>query len=398
MKRIILLIVLFFAAIAISPMLIGEKGYMLIAFGNVTIESTVVTATLMLVTLFIVLLIATKVLRGGLNLSLGAWNKFAFASQRRALRNLKKGIAAYILGDNQQAEHLLVKSAEPSHFEQIAYLLAASAADKQGLTTNTKHYLAQLSDNLDNLKDVGLESVLVTIQLLISNEEFAQARQLIDSHHKHIGHDDRLLAQEITLSLIENRFSYVVEQLVAARKSKIITNDTVEKWESAAFYGVFNEQIQQHDSETLNAYWNSLGRKIKQREQVVFAYCQVLAEHQITQPLSKILLPVIKKDANEKLLKQMRSLPLTSSDELIQATQKHLHHDQQNAKWLSCLAHLAASSQQWSMAEKAFNSLVHLEGEQYDRVDLIAFAHVLEKQNELTKAIEVLNKLVTEIH
>jgi HemY protein len=396
MKRIILLIVLFFAAIAISPMLIGEKGYILIAMGNITIESTVVTSAMMLVALFFSLIISLKVLRGGINLSLGTWNKFAFESQRRALRNLKKGIAAYILGDNQQAEHLLVKSAEPSQFEQIAYLLAASAADKQGLASNTKHYLAQLDNNQENLKDVGLESTLITIQLLINHEEFSQARQLIDEHHKHIGHDDRLLAQEISLSLIEKRFSYVVEQLVAARKSKIITDETVEQWESIAFYGVFNEQIQQHDNDALNSYWNNLARKIKQREQVIYAYCQVLAAHQINQPLSKILLPVIKKGANEKLLKQMRSLPLTSTDELIQAVQKHLHHDQHNAKWLSCLAHLATSSQQWPMAEKAFNSLVQLEGEQYDKVDLIAFAKVLENQNELPKAIEVLNKIVSE--
>lgn len=394
MKRIILIIVLFFAAIAISPILIGEKGYILIALGNITIESTVITATMMLVALFIVLVISLKVLRGGINLSLGTWNKFAFASQRRALRNLKKGIAAYILGDNQQAEHLLVKSAEPSQFEQIAYLLAASAADKQGLTSNTKHYLAQLEENQESLKDVGLESVLVTIQLLVNNEEYDKARALIDRHHKHIGHDDRLLAQEITLSLIEKRFSYAVEQLVAARKSKVIANETIESWEFTAFYGVFNEQIQQYNNEALNAYWNNLSRKIKQREQVVFAYCQVLAAHQINQPLSKILLPVIKKGANEKLLKQMRILPLSAADELIQAVQKHLHHDQQNAKWLSCLAHLAASSKQWPMAEKAFNSLVQLSGEQYDRVDLITFAKVLEEQNELPKAIEVLNKLV----
>lgn len=396
MKRIILIIVLFFAAIAISPILIGEKGYILIAMGNITIESTVVTATMMLIALFIVLIITLKVLRGGINLSLGTWNKFAFASQRRALRNLKKGIAAYILGDNQQAEHLLVKSAEPSQFEQIAYLLAASAADKQGLANNTKHYLAQLDENQESLKDVGLESVLITIQLLINHQELAKARALIDNHHKHIGHDDRLLAQEITLSLIEKRFSYVVEQLNAARKSKTITNETIEKWESVAFYGAFNEQIQQHDNESLNTYWNNLSRKIKQREQVIYAYCRVLAAHQINQPLSKILLPVVKKGVNEELLKQMRSLPLTSNDELIQAVQKHLHHDQNSAKWLSCLAHLAASAQQWPMAEKAFNSLVQLEGEQYDRADLITFAKVLENQNELPKAIEVLHKLVVE--
>lgn len=108
------------------------------------------------------------------------------------------------------------------------------------------------------------------------------------------------------------------------------------------------------------------------------------------------MLPIVKKGANEKLLKQMRLLPLTAPDELIQAVQKHLHHQQSSAKWLSCLAHLAASSKQWSMAEKAFHSLVQLEGEQFDQVDLKTFSKVLQQQNDLPKAIEVLNK-ITEV-
>ena len=79
MKRIILILIVFFTAIAISPMLIDEKGYILIAMGNITIESTVVTATMMLFALFITLIATLKVLRGGLNFSLGAWNKIIFA-------------------------------------------------------------------------------------------------------------------------------------------------------------------------------------------------------------------------------------------------------------------------------------------------------------------------------
>ena len=92
MKRIIIFVICFFIAIACSPMLIGEKGYILIAMGQTTIESTVVTAIIMLTLLFIVLLLSLKIFRGGINFSLMTWNKFAFASQRKALRNLHKGI------------------------------------------------------------------------------------------------------------------------------------------------------------------------------------------------------------------------------------------------------------------------------------------------------------------
>lgn len=394
MKRIALYIFLFFAAVAISPILIGEKGYILIAMGDYTIESTVVTAGLLLIVVFISLIMTLKIFKGSFNFSLGAWNKLRFANQRKALKNLNQGIAAYIMEDNQQAEHLLVKSAEPSKFSQIAYLMAASAADKQGLSENTKHYLSQLESSQSNVKQIGLESLLVTLQLLLNHQSYQQARTLLDEHHKDIGHDDRLLQLEIELSLHEQRYAYVVEKLVNARKSKTIADKKIELWETTAFYQVFNQEISDKDHNALTTYWNNINRKVKQRPTVVLAYCRVLAEHNITQPLAKILLPLLKKGKDQALLKQIRLLPLTNTDELIQAIQKHLHHDQHNALWLSLLAHISHANQQADLAEKAFNTLVHLPDEQYDSLDLKVFAQVLEKQGQDKKALEVMHKLV----
>ncbi len=394
MKRLIILALLFFAAVAISPLIVNEKGYILIAMGDLTIESTVVTAGMMLITLFIALFIFLKVLRGGLKFSLGTWNKIVFASRRRGLKDFNRGIAAYILDDYAQAEHLLVKSAEPSQCERTAYLLAAAAATKQSLRSNTNHYLTLL-ENYDNAVQItGLESVLVTIKLLIAQKDFKKARVLIDDHHKHIGHDARLLSLEIDLCIIEQRFETAVDYLVAARKQKLLLDNTIKVWEAAAFTGVFNEKITKHDNTVLNTYWKNLPRKIKQREAIVLAYCQILAEHNITEPLDKILLPAVKKGVDVEFIKRSRTLPLSSGDSLIAIVQKHLHHDQQSALWLSYLAHLARASKQWSMAEKAFNSLVNLDGQQYDDIDLIAFADTLEQQGEYQKANQVLRKII----
>ena len=118
MKRLIILILIFFAAVAISPLLINVKGYILIAMGDITVESTVVTAIIMLVLVFIGLLLSLKVFRGSWQLGLGTWHKIAFASRRRGLRDLKKGMTAYVLDDYSQAEHLLAKSAEPSQLNK----------------------------------------------------------------------------------------------------------------------------------------------------------------------------------------------------------------------------------------------------------------------------------------
>jgi len=396
MKRIILLILIFFAAVAISPMLINEKGYILIAMGELTIESTVVTAGIMLTLLFVTLLLSLMIVRGSLRLGFGGWNKIAFASRRRGLKDFNRGIAAFILDDHQQAEHLLAKAAEPSKFPRTAYLMAAAASSKQSLRSNTDHYLGLLAQEDHTVKTSGLESILVTIKLLMLQDDFSKARTIIDEHHKHIGHDARLLSLEIELSLHEKRFDYVVGQLVSARKQKTINEDKILHWEASAFYGAFNEKIRQESKDALAQMWQKLARKLKQREAILFAYCQVLAENNITEPLNNILLPAIKKGADLQFLQNIRQLPISSADELISAVQKHLHHDQHSGKWLSCLANLAAQAQQYSMAEKAFNSLVNLDGVQYDSTDLKAFAQVLEQQGEYQKANQVLNKMVAQ--
>lgn len=391
--KLLLLVLLFLSAIAISPVLIGEKGYILIAMGDLTVESTVVTAIIMLSLAFIALLMVLKFFRGGLNFSFAAWNKIAFANRRKALRDLNKGIAAYVLGDYKQAEHLLAKSAEASSLEHIAYLVAADAAQKQALKPNTEHYLALLEQKTNTLKVAGLEAILIKIKLLIGQQNYAQARVVIDVHHKHIGHDARLLSLEIELSLIEQRFDYVIKQLNAAKKQKSIDGQTITRWQQQAFYGAFNSLVKQQDNTALMEFWQQLTKKDKHNEVIVLAYCRVLAENQINQPLAKILLPILKKGADTRLLASVRTLPITQADSLMAAAQKHLHSEPHNALWLSLVAHFATASQQWSLAEKAFNSLVNLEGQPYDKVDLLAFSQVLEQQGQLDKANQVLRKI-----
>ncbi|ASP47803.1 heme biosynthesis HemY N-terminal domain-containing protein [Cognaticolwellia beringensis] len=393
MKRLLLLLILFLGVIVITPMLIGEKGYILISIGDSAIETTVITAIITLALCFFAIALIIKFFRGGLSFSFKAWNKIAFASRRRALKDFNKGIAAYVLGDYKQAEHLLAKSADASNFEHIAYLVAADAAQKQALKPNTDHYLGLLEQTTSTFKDAGLEAVLIKIKLLIGQQNYQQARNVIDEHHKHIGHDVRLLRLEIELSLIEQRFDYVIKKLNAAQKQKSISLETITLWQQQAFYGAFNQQIKQHDSHVLLEYWQQLPKKIKQSETVVLAYCQVLAENQVNEPLAKLLLPIIKKGNAISLLKAVRTLPITQDDSLMAAAQKHLHNEPHNAIWLSLVAHFATASQQWQLAEKAFNSLVNLEEKQYDKIDLLVFSQVLEHQGHLDKANQALRKI-----
>jgi HemY protein len=233
----------------------------------------------------------------------------------------------------------------------------------------------------------------VTVKLLIDQQAYQQARASLNDYQQSLSNDAGLFALDIELSLIEQRYEFVVEQLNSARKNKHFSDDKITEWELAAYYGVFNQQITLHDSSSLVSYWETLSRKIKQRDAIVIAYCRVLATHNVDKPLVKLLLPIIKKGSKEKLIKALCRLPLNTPDELILATQKQLHKQPNSAKWLSCLAHLALAGKQFSMAEKAFKSLLNLEEKQYSKTDLLAFANVQQQQGHYLHAIELLKSL-----
>ncbi len=392
MIRFIVIIVLFFVVLALSPLLIDEKGYILIAMGETIIELTILSAMIMLTLFSICAFILYKVLRGSLKISFKAWSTLAFASRRRGIANFNKGLTAYMLEDYQGAEQLFAKSAEPAKRQQSAYLLAAAASAKQQLNSNTNHYLDLLEQECVKAKVDDAASVVVKVKLLMNqdaSDAYDKARLLIDENHKLIGHDARLLALEVDLCLIEKRFESAVDYLSITRKEKTITDETVQAWEEKAYYGAFTDIIHQQDQASLQAYWKSIGRKIKQRETVLFAYCQVLAEQNITEPLTKLITPMLKKQPNDRFLKQLRSLPIKESEPLIALVQKHLHNNSQSPQWLSCLGHLALMSKQWAMAERAFGSLVKLEGQQYDKQDLQAFAKALTEEGQHQAANEV---------
>ncbi|MFD2165738.1 heme biosynthesis HemY N-terminal domain-containing protein [Thalassotalea euphylliae] len=390
MIKIILIFIIFFAAVAISPVLIGEKGYILIAMGDITIESSVVTATLFLIVLFVALLMSLKVFKGGINFSLGAWNRIAFAGKRRGERDYRKGIAAYLLGDFQQAEHLLAKSAEPSNQQDTAYLIAAKAAQSQSLEANASHYIQLLEHHQQSNDKASLESVLIQADLLLAQQNFTNARELMDKYHSYLGQDHRLLALEIKLCLQEKNTDAAIEWVNKAAKTKTFSAPLLRELTFAAYLQKFTEVIGKQSNTALHEYWDKLSRKAKQDTQIIAAYCQVLASNGMTEPLTKLLVPVIKKGVNTPLINQVKTLTIHKPAELISAVQKHLQRDQHNSFWLSCLGHFANAGQDWPLAERAFNSLAGIPDTTLSDTDKRGYAKALANQEKFREATQVL--------
>ena len=411
MIRLFISIVLIFSALALAPMLLTEPGYISIALHGVIYELTVYTAVFWFVVIVTTLFLLLRLIRTSFKLTFRGWNKIMFVNVGRANRLFDQGVAAYVLKDYAKAEQLLVKSADAITSSKVAYLLAASAAEKQHSIENAQNYIAEIEQiNADNpsKKIKGDESLLIGLQLLLSFKEVYKARHLLDQHSKEISHNAPLLKLAIELCLLEQNYLQVIDYLILARKEKSFTETNVTLWEKTAYTALFNQQATLYDQKTLAEFWQQQPRKIKQREAVIFAYCQVLINHQIITPLEDLLLPPIKKDASESFLVEFQNLilnlplertvtePGTSLSSmpgnspntrqkmpsLITAVQKHLHKNNHSPKWLSTLGHVALFNGEWEMSEKAFASLLALPNKPYSDNDIKSYATALSQQNK----------------
>lgn len=396
MIRFIGIIVLFFAVLAFSPLLIDEKGYILISLADHIYELTIYTAIFWLTTISILFMLIYKVTKKGFKFSFKLWNSVAFASKRKGIATFNSALGSYLLNDFENAEQLFAKSAKASQRPQSAYLLAACASDQQSLNEKTNHYLDLLDIESDKFDKDDLTGLLVKIKLLINqktDESNEKARTLIDENHIHINRDYHLLSLEIQLSILEKRFETAIKHFPSARKHKKIHQDLVNLWEHQAYYGLFNEKITRYDQGALTSYYDNLGRKVKAKESVVFSYCKTLAEHNISKPLANLIAPLLKKQPSKAFFDFLRTLPIKQGDTLISIVQKHLHKDSQNIQWLSCLGHLALASQQWSLAEKSFRSLLKLEQPRsalpYTKDDIQGLASALSAQSQHQLANEM---------
>ena len=104
------------------------------------------------------------------------------------------------------------------------------------------------------------------------------------------------------------------------------------------------------------------------------------------------MLPILKKDPSQTLLRAFQQLPVHQGEALIAQVQKQLGKHDQEAKWLSYLGHLALNSGQWQMAERAFNSLLTQEESNYNASDLEALANALSQQEKFEQATRILTR------
>ncbi|WP_373095664.1 heme biosynthesis HemY N-terminal domain-containing protein, partial [Zhongshania sp.] len=149
-----------------------DSGYILIAYGQTTVEMTIwVGVAVLTVFLILVLLIFMSLRRGAkVSDSIGS-----FWTDRKAVRGRSHttlGMIAFIEGNWAKSRKLLTDSAKDTETPLINYLLAARASHALGDVSGSRHYLG-LAEQTSNKASIAV--ALTQAEMQVENGRLEEA-------------------------------------------------------------------------------------------------------------------------------------------------------------------------------------------------------------------------------
>ncbi len=261
MIRLFLLLVIIGAAMVCGPLLAGNKGYVLIAIGDYTIEMTVISAGILALLLYGVLWCTERLLLRLFHIKGSTRRWFTERRRRKARERTLAGTLALAEGQFRQAETLMRKSAPDSDQALLNYLSAAEAAQAQGQTERRDAYLQQAAEQHPR---ASLAVSLIRARLLLRQQQYPEAEKLLQSlDQAHPQHPViQQLLKECYLAL--GQWSQLLALLPQLSKRKQLSADELQQLQQQIYPPLFAERAASAGRDGVMALWQELPRALRQ--------------------------------------------------------------------------------------------------------------------------------------
>lgn len=339
MKKSIKTLILWLVALlvlAIAPLAIDEKGYVLIAFNNYTIEGTIVSFSIMLCFAAVATWLLVKLVRYVLSIYGITRFKWASKAEHKRLRRTQDAFWQYINGDYKGVLNTLKQGQVQDDWENLSSALAASAAVKSNDKATARGYLTKIEE---------MEQDKAAL-LYVACDQPEMAELVL----KPIANNKKATALELRtycqFLLEQQDWAALLELLPRLEKLKALSDA---EWQS-----LFCQFFAALDKSALVKQYDNLSKSLRQIAEVV--YLQQLAQFGEQELLDKALLKVAKSQRFDDLytvLSNAQQVNLTLLKKWVQGELKKTPHD---TSLLLSLAYIAKASDDNELACKVFSS------------------------------------------
>ncbi|MHC9245712.1 heme biosynthesis HemY N-terminal domain-containing protein [Aeromonas jandaei] len=317
MIRIIILVAVMVAGLIFGPQASGNKGYVLIALGNYTIESSVTSAVILAVLFYGALLIVEWLLGRVFGLRRKTLGWYGSRRRRKANQQTVAATLAMAEGHYSQAEKLMLKGASNSDTPLLNYLSAAKAAQARGDDVRRDQYLQKAQE--ENPK-AELALTLTQTQLQIEQGQYDTALAMLESVYALNPRHPMVLDQLRQVHLARHDWAALCDLIPTLHKVGKLTP----KQEEELLQQAWNGRLQQAASNlaTLKAVWQELPRKLRLEPELLASYGDLLRGLGADREAASLWQEALRKQAMPQLLSRLPKLKLDNYQPLLALLQK----------------------------------------------------------------------------
>ncbi|MGL4843370.1 MAG: heme biosynthesis HemY N-terminal domain-containing protein [Aeromonas veronii] len=317
MIRIIILVAVMVAGLIFGPQASGNKGYVLIALGNYTIESSVTSAVILAVLFYGALLIVEWLLGRVFGLRRKTLGWYGSRRRRKANQQTVAATLAMAEGHYSQAEKLMIKGASNSDTPLLNYLSAAKAAQARGDDARRDQYLQKAQE--ENPK-AELALTLTQTQLQIEQGQYDTALAMLESVYALNPRHPMVLDQLRQVHLARQDWSALCDLIPALHKVGKLTPKQEEDLLQQAWSGRLKQAA--GSLETLKAVWQDLPRKLRLEPELLACYGDLLRQLGADGEAATLWQEALRKQPMPQLLARLPKLKLDNYQPLLALLQK----------------------------------------------------------------------------
>jgi HemY protein len=377
MITLLILLVLLVIGLVAGPYLIGQKGYVLIAIDNWTVEMSVVSLMLLVLASIVSFLILEWVVKKLWYAVSGSQKWFTGWSDRKHNKAFTQGLVALDEANYVEADKQL-SAVGDGKFAGVELLAAAQAANNLGNPDKA----VSLWEKAQKEKASRLAATIHLIEHHIKqaqpNDAITLIKQLSEKEQK----NKRIVALWVQALANSGQWQTLKDSLSGWKKQ--LSTDDYQYWMKQTAQGFYAELTSREGANPLKQYWQSLPRKTRNDPAQQSAYIEQLIGQGMFADAEESLLAFQPKQSHPLLTPLFRQLHLTNPTASIKRLEEWLKKDNENAELLSILGEVAFNAKDWDLAERALAKAIRLTS---DNKDILLLARIKEQQQEPSQAL-----------
>jgi HemY protein len=356
-----LILIALLLGVGVVAVIETDPGYLLVAYGNYTLESSLWVGLLLLVVLILVLYAAISLIRrllGGRKSLAGWWGS---RRSRATSRLTTRGIISFNQGNWARARRQLLRGARNNEAPLDNYLMAARASYHLGESDKIQEYLGAATD-AESAAGVAVE--LARAELKLQAGEYQQALGVLESTRPNAGRHPRALDLLRQAYLGLGDWEGLLGLLPDLKKHKVVSAQDCTELEREAYRGLLQQSAapaqgspaEAEGADTLRHTWQKMPGELKRDTAMMSLYASKLVSQEAWGEAEKFILRALKQQWDPKLVSLYGYVQSDNVPRQLAQAESWLGAHPTDPGLLLCLGRLCARDKLWGKARDYFES------------------------------------------